>query len=249
MGELVVDQIEKKFGNIQVHEQLSFQINEGEFVSIIGPSGSGKSTLLHMIGGLISPDAGDIYIDGKSIQGKRGVISYMPQSASLFPWRTILENVLLSAEISGQVNRSLAIEMLNEAGLSDYIDAYPNQLSGGMQQRVSFIRSLLSPQKFLCLDEPFSALDEFTRLEMQQWLLKIWEDNRRSILFITHNIEEAIFLSDRIIILSDKPARVQKEIRIPFKRPRSNQLMLENEFIQIRKEIIATLKGVMNHEL
>lgn len=242
MVELIVDRLDKSFGNVQVHQQLSFQINEGEFVSLIGPSGSGKSTLLHMIGGLLSPDAGEIQIDGQSIQGKRGVISYMPQHASLFPWRTILENVLLSAEISGQVNRSLAIEMLTQAGLSDYIHAYPNQLSGGMQQRVSFIRSLLSPQKFLCLDEPFSALDEFTRLEMQQWLLQIWADNRRSILFITHNIEEAIFLSDRIIVLSDKPAHVQNEISIPFKRPRSNHLMLENEFIQIRKEIITALK-------
>lgn len=242
MVELKIHQLDKKFDNVQVHQQLSFNIKEGEFVSIVGPSGSGKSTLFHMIGGLIDPDAGEIRMNGKDIRGKRGMMSYMPQRPSLFPWRTILENVLLSAEISGQVNRSLAEKMLVQAGLGAYINAYPYQLSGGMQQRVAFIRCLLSPQKLLGLDEPFSALDEFTRVEMQQWLLSIWEENPRSILFITHHIEEAIFLSDRILILSDKPARIQKEISVPFKRPRSTELILENDFIAIRKEIIDELK-------
>lgn len=242
MVELYVNQLDKQFGNVQVHEQLSFHVEQGEFVSIIGPSGSGKSTLFHMIGGLLLPDAGEIRMNEKNILGQQGMISYMPQRPSLFPWRTIIENALLNAELSGQVDRTLAQEMLTQAGLGEYINAYPHQLSGGMQQRVAFIRCLLSSQKLLCLDEPFSALDEFTRLEMQQWLLSMWEDNPRTVLFITHHIEEAIFLSDRILILSNKPAHVQKEIRVPFQRPRSTELMLNHEFIEIRREIIELLK-------
>lgn len=242
MSELVVEQVSKSFADKQVLQDISFTVKDGEFVSLLGPSGSGKSTLFHLIGGMHTPDAGTFYLDGKKINGKRGMISYTPQSASLFPWRTVLDNVVLGAEIFAKPDKTQAREMLDKAGLAGDEDAYPHQLSGGMRQRVAFVRSLLSPQAFICLDEPFSALDEFTRLEMQQWLLSIWEQNRKSILFVTHNIEEALYLSDRIIVLSSNPAKVKREFEIPFPRPRDEALFLTEEFLQWKREIYQELR-------
>jgi ABC-type nitrate/sulfonate/bicarbonate transport system ATPase subunit len=241
MAELTVHNLSKKLGEINVLEGLSFYVEDGEFVSILGPSGSGKSTLFQLIGGLLKPDGGEIRLGDEPIRGRRGMISYMPQRPSLLPWRTVIDNVLLGAEIAGAPDPAAAHEMLDKAGLGGYADAYPHQLSGGMQQRAAFIRSLLSPQDFICLDEPFSALDEFTRAEMQQWLLALWEENPRSILFVTHNIEEAIYLSDRILILTEKPARLLAEYNVPFKRPRTPDLILSEEFLDIRRQIALQL--------
>ncbi|GGM24310.1 ABC transporter ATP-binding protein [Paraliobacillus quinghaiensis] len=246
MSELVVEQVTKSFGDEQVLADVSFSVKHGEFVSLLGPSGSGKSTLFHLIGGMYRPDAGTFYLDGNDITGERGAISYTPQSPALFPWRTILENVVLGAEIQGKPDYKKARAMLEKAGLAGYEDAYPHQLSGGMRQRVAFVRALLSPQDFICLDEPFSALDEFTRLEMQKWLLNIWEENRQSILFVTHNIEEALYLSDRVIVLSNKPAAIKKEFTLPFERPRDQELLLSEEFLQWKKAIYKELQ-VVNH--
>ncbi|WP_163100764.1 ABC transporter ATP-binding protein [Peribacillus alkalitolerans] len=222
-------------------ENLSLEVNDGEFVSILGPSGSGKSTLFHLIGGMLKPDSGTISLQGITLNGSRGHISYMPQQPALLPWRTIMENVALGAEISGQVDKEKAQSMLERAGLGEYAQAYPHQLSGGMKQRAAFLRTLLSPQPFMCLDEPFSALDELTRLEMQQWLLSIWEADRRSVLFITHSMEEAIFLSDRIIVLSSKPASIIHEVTVPFPRPRSKELLLGKECLELKRELYSLL--------
>lgn len=244
MGKLLVKELSKSFGEKSVLEKVTFTVNEGEFVSILGPSGSGKSTIFHLVGGISLPEAGDIYLEGNRINGERGAISYTPQAPSLLPWRTILQNVLLGAEIRGDKNERAAVEMIDRAGLKGYEKAYPHELSGGMKQRVAFIRSLLSPQSLICLDEPFSALDEFTRLDMQKWLLSIWESNRRSILFVTHNIEEAIYLSDRIVVLSSSPATVKKEFTIPFKRPRDENLFLTQEFLNWKKAIYQELSNL-----
>ncbi|MFQ3544092.1 ABC transporter ATP-binding protein [Halobacillus rhizosphaerae] len=245
MKKLSIEGLSKSFENAPVLQDVTFSVNEAEFVSILGPSGSGKSTLFHLIGGLYQPDSGSIYLDSKNVTGKRGKISYMPQSPSLFPWRTILENVLVGGEIVGQENEQEASEMIAAAGLEGYAQAYPHQLSGGMKQRASFIRSLLSPQSLICLDEPFSALDEFTRLEMQKWLLSIWEEHKRSILFVTHNIEEALFLSDRIIVLSNRPAKVKRTFHVPFDRPRKENITLTNEFLEWKKEIYNELRDML----
>lgn len=234
--------IHKRFGSKEVLKNISFAVQQGEFVSLIGPSGSGKSTLFSLIGGLLTPDEGEIYMNEEQITGERGLISYMPQQASLFPWRTILENVLLGQELREKVEKNKAAEMLERAGLGDVINAYPHQLSGGMMQRAAFIRTLLSPQSFMCLDEPFSALDEFTRLDMQKWLLSIWEAHKRSVLFITHNIEEALFLSDKIIILSERPAEVKHVIEVPFKRPRKEEILLTSEFLNWKRELMEVIK-------
>ncbi|MDQ0218769.1 ABC transporter ATP-binding protein [Peribacillus cavernae] len=237
-----IDGVYKSFGHTEVLKDVSLSVNEGEFVTLLGPSGSGKSTLFHLIGGLMTPDKGSIFLNGEQVNGKRGLISYMPQQPSLLPWRTVLDNVLLGQELSQKPEIEKGKDWLRKVGLGDYENSYPSELSGGMKQRVAFIRALLSPQNLMCLDEPFSALDELTRLEMQRWLLSIWEEHRRSILFVTHSIEEALLLSDRIYILSQRPAAVIEEINVPFSRPRKEALPFTDQFVAYKRHIYDVLK-------
>lgn len=244
-------------------QELSLTVQPGEFVSIIGPSGSGKSTLLQLIGGLHQPDRGMIKMDGADVTGRLGLISYMPQQSALFPWYTVEQNVLLALDIAEssassarglrpsrpagrtarrEQRRALAAAWIARAGLAGYEQAYPHVLSGGMQQRVSFLRAMLSPQELICLDEPFGALDALTRLQMQQWLMRIWEEHRRSILLVTHSIEEAIYLSDRIYVLSPSPAKVVAEFNVPFARPREESILNHEHFIQLKQSIYQLLQ-------
>lgn len=249
-GRLEVQGVSKAFRDSAyestVLSELSLHADAGEFVSIVGPSGCGKSTLFHMIGGILRPDEGRIVLDGRDITGERGHISYMPQANTLLPWRTVLDNVVLGIEVAKGMERrqakQLAADWLARVGLGDYAHAYPHVLSGGMKQRAAFIRALLSPQTVLCLDEPFGALDALTREDMQRWLLRIWEENRRTVLFVTHSIEEALYLSDRIYVLSDKPTRVAEEIRVPFPRPRVDGLYGDPAFIALRKRIYELMR-------
>lgn len=241
MDLLKIENLSKSFDDQEILKNIQLHVVEGEFLTILGPSGSGKSTLFHLIGGLLEPDKGEIWLKGEDVTGKRGLISYMPQQPTLFPWRTILDNVLLGQELQGKRDEQLAIEMIGKAGLARYEHAFPGQLSGGMKQRVAFIRALLSPQSLICLDEPFSALDDFTRLEMQQWLLSTWAAYQKTILFITHSIEEALFLSDRIIILSTNPASVKQEFNIPFERPREKSLVLSSEFLHWKRKLTESI--------
>ncbi len=242
--------IRKSFGKghnqLHVMDNISLSVQEGEFVSIIGPSGSGKSTLLQMIGGVILPDDGVIMLQGKRINGQRGRAGYMPQQPALLPWRTIEQNVVLARETAGLPKREsleLAHAWLDKVGLGEFRKAYPHTLSGGMQQRVAFLRALLGPQSLLCLDEPFSALDAFTRSEMQSWLLRIWEENRRSVVFITHHIEEALLLSDTIYVLSNRPAQVLERVEVPFERPRREELVDTPAFIALRRQLTDLLRA------
>ncbi|WNX29534.1 ABC transporter ATP-binding protein [Brevibacillus laterosporus] len=246
---LVVKQVSQSFTDsgctIEVLQQISLEVKKGEFVSLIGPSGSGKSTLFHIIGGLLSPIHGSITIEGKQVTGETGHISYMPQSSSLLPWRTIEENVGLALEIEGVSRKEtlkLAREWLPKVGLDGYEKAYPHMLSGGMQQRVAFLRALLSRQELICLDEPFGALDALSRTDMQNWLLSIWEKHKRSVLLITHSIDEAIFLSDKIYVLTAKPAQVAATISVPFERPRREKMLLSPDFLLVKEEILTLLR-------
>ncbi|GGG12775.1 ABC transporter ATP-binding protein [Paenibacillus abyssi] len=245
---LEVREVHKRFGRggaaVDVLGGVSFAVEEGEFVSLIGPSGSGKSTLFQLIGGLEQPHKGEIRIGGQVTTGQRGHIAYMPQQASLLPWLTVAGNVELALEVAGTAReeaRELTGSWLARVGLESYAGEYPHVLSGGMQQRVSFLRALLTPRSLMCLDEPFGALDALTRMQMQQWLLKLWEANRRSVLFVTHSIEEALLLSDRIVVLSASPAVVIRELRVPFERPRSETLWTDPEFNRLKQEIYAQL--------
>lgn len=235
---LQLKQVSKVFQEKQILENITFSVEEGEFVTLLGPSGSGKSTIFSLIGGRLAPDSGDISLREQSIIKKSGNISYMPQEDTLFPWRTVLQNIVLGQELQGSVDKEKAYGMIHKAGLQEVAHAYPYELSGGMKQRVSFIRALLSPQHLLCLDEPFSALDEFTRMDMQQWLLSIWKQTNSSILFVTHHIEEALFLSDKIIVLTEAPGEVKAIIEIPFSRPRKRSLLLTEEFLTWKKKVL-----------
>jgi ABC-type nitrate/sulfonate/bicarbonate transport system ATPase subunit len=232
-------------GDLDVLDGVRLAVEPGEFVSIIGPSGSGKSTLLHVVGGLLVPASGTVTLDDRDITGTTGHISHMPQQPALLPWRTVLDNVLLPQEIAGTRDRSSVTEAqawLRRIGLADFAAAYPHTLSGGMQQRVAFLRALLSPRRLMCLDEPFSALDALTRTDMQRWLLRLWEETRRSVLFVTHNIEEALLLSDTVYVLSRRPARVLRRVVVPFERPRAEEVIDEPEFIRLRRELAALLR-------
>jgi ABC-type nitrate/sulfonate/bicarbonate transport system ATPase subunit len=227
-----------------VLDDVSIRVREGEFVTLLGPSGSGKSTLFRMIGGIELPDKGDVSIDGRIVTGTRGLISYMPQQASLFPWMTVADNISSALEIAGSKKRearTTAQEWLQRIDLDGVANEYPGVLSGGMQQRVSFLRALLMPRDVMCLDEPFAALDALTRTDMQKWLLQLWEEQRRSVLFVTHSIEEALILSDRIYVLSSAPARVLQEITVRFERPRRSDVWMETAFTEYKREILEIL--------
>ncbi|GAA2669464.1 ABC transporter ATP-binding protein [Actinoplanes palleronii] len=232
------------FKDLEVLKNLDISVKQGEFVSIIGPSGSGKSTLFHLIGGLLTPASGTIEINGANAVGRRGLIGYMPQAPALMPWRTIEANVILAREIAGKKDRKIAREWLARVGLDGFARSYPHQLSGGMQQRVAFLRALISDQELLCLDEPFSALDAMTRADMHRWLLDIWEANRRSVLFVTHNIEEALLLSDTVYVFSHRPATVLEKITVPFGRPRRAEVVDDPEFVKLRRRLTDLLTGV-----
>lgn len=247
---LVVGRLSKAYmrGKLrhQVLAELSLTVRAGEFVTLIGPSGSGKSTLFRLIGGVERPDEGSIRIDGADATGKQGLISYMPQQAALFPWLSVAGNItsaLVTAGADKREAKRLAAEWLGRIGMAGVADEYPHVLSGGMQQRVSFLRALLMKRDLMCLDEPFAALDELTRADMQKWLLELWEADRRSVLFITHSIEEALLLSDRIYVLSSAPARVVREIVVPFERPRRADVWTEPAFVALKREVLSLLES------
>ncbi|MBU9714018.1 ABC transporter ATP-binding protein [Evansella tamaricis] len=231
--------------NPSIIESLSFTIHSSEFVSILGPSGSGKTTLFKLITGLEQPSSGDILLNGKYMKNRLGCVGYMPQKDLLLPWRTILQNASLPLELRGvkkKVAYQQVIELLEEFGLKGLEDELPSVLSGGMKQRVSFLRSILSGANLLLLDEPFSSLDAITRLSMQEWLLNLWEKRKTTVLFITHDVDEALFLSDRIFVLSETPVRHLKEVPIPLRRPRGiNDLHLP-EIIKLKEDLLNQLR-------
>jgi len=224
---------------------LSFSVGKGEFISIIGASGCGKSTIFRLINGLEKMQSGEILVNGNSIENMKNYSAYMPQKDLLFPWRTIGDNISLPLELqkvkkSDRENRVL--EILKEVGLSDYKDKFPKDLSGGMKQRVSFARTLLTGSELLLLDEPFSALDSLTRISMQEWLLEEWKHFNKTILFITHDVEEAIFLSKSIFVIQDRPITHLERIEIPLEYPRSRSSMQKPEIIELKESLISRLR-------
>ncbi len=224
-------------------EKMNMEVNQGEFVSILGPSGCGKSTLLNIMAGLIKADSGQVYVDEELVRGISEHFAYMPQQDLLFPWKTILDNVCLYGRIHGDMKKTKQQALINfkKFGLAGYENKYPAQLSGGMRQRAAFLRTALCKADILLLDEPFGALDVITRGDMQDWLLNIREELGRTMILVTHDIDEAIYLSDRVLVLSGKPASVKKEIIINQKERNKEWLFEQHE---IRKEIYHILKGM-----
>ncbi|MDF2608413.1 MAG: transporter ATP-binding protein [Bacillales bacterium] len=223
----------------KVLENISINVQAGEFVSIIGESGSGKSTLFGLISGLLQPEQGEIILNGKLTHHRLGKVGFMPQKDLLLPWRTVLDNITLPIEITKdnlEKKREEIRKWLLKFGLLDYENSYPHELSGGMRQRAAFLRTLMTGKNLLLLDEPFGALDSFTRRSMHEWLLGIWEDLNKTVLFITHDLEEAILLSDRIYVLKrDEKSCIEIKIRLP--RPRGSEFIYTQEFLETRKSL------------
>jgi ABC-type nitrate/sulfonate/bicarbonate transport system ATPase subunit len=216
-----------------------------EFVTIIGPSGCGKSTLFNVTCGLLEPDAGEVWLDGALAVTRTGQVGYMPQKDLLLPWRRVLDNVILGPEIAGQDLQSARQEarsLLPLFGLEGFAAAYPATLSGGMRQRAALLRTFLTHKDVMLLDEPFGALDAITRVELQDWLLEVWRHLRKTILFITHDVEEAIFLSDRVYVLTPRPARVKLELTVPLPRPRTREMVVTDVFVGIKEKLLRALR-------
>jgi len=237
--------IKKSFGNLHTLEDVTLSLEKNQFVSILGPSGCGKSTLFDVISGLELPDRGNIIIDGKNYNGKTGRVSYMHQKDLLFPWNSIIGNVILSLLIKGWNKKKAQTEAKKyfaDFGLKGFEKSYPSQLSGGMRQRAALLRTYLFANDIMLLDEPFGSLDAITRRKMQLWLLEVWERIEASILFITHDIDEAIFLSDKIYLLSRRPAVVREIFNIKITRPRDNRTFTSIEFNKIKGKVISLLE-------
>lgn len=233
--------IAKSFSDKQILSQISIQVKEEEFISILGPSGCGKSTILNILTGILTPDEGNILVDGKQIQDPGEHFAYMPQEDLLLPWKTILDNVCLYGILHKDKKhaREKALKLFPEFGLQGYEKAYPDELSGGMRQRAAFLRTALSNADILLLDEPFAALDVITRNEMQDWLSAMKNQLHKTAVLVTHDIDEAIYLSDRVLILNGHPATIQKEIAIKEKERTREWLYAQSE---LRTQIHQYLK-------
>ena len=223
----------KSYGDVEAIRDVSLALAEGEFLSVLGPSGCGKSTLLMMIAGLVEASQGEILVGGTRVEGPRREIGMVFQSPVLLPWRTILDNVLLPIEMLRLPRRAYeprAVELLAMAKIEDFATRLPRELSGGMRQRVAICRALIHDPSLLLMDEPFSALDAITRDEMGLELLRIWQLHRKSVLFVTHSIREAAFLSDRVLVMGRRPATIIAETRIALPRPRRIEMMESEAF-------------------
>jgi ABC-type nitrate/sulfonate/bicarbonate transport system ATPase subunit len=214
-------------GLIEVLDGIDLSVSDREFISIIGPSGCGKSTLFNVLAGLELPDAGSVVVDGSDATGRTENFAYMPQKDLLLPWRRVIDNATLGLEIQGvsrKEARAKAAELFPTFGLSGFERSWPSQLSGGMRQRVALLRTVVQRRTVLLLDEPFGALDSLTRTEMQMWLTEVWERYHWTVVLITHDIREAVFLSDRVYALTARPSRVLSEHVIDLPRPRTPQM-------------------------
>jgi ABC-type nitrate/sulfonate/bicarbonate transport system ATPase subunit len=225
-------------------EGASVDIASGSFVSIIGPSGCGKSTMFNIIAGLDRPTAGQVLIDGEDCTGQQGRVGYMLQKDLLLPWRTVLGNVVLGLEVAGvgkAARESLARRFLSHYGLDGFENRYPAELSGGMRQRAALLRTILFNREVVLLDEPFGALDALTRAQMQEWLLDLWDDLGKTVLFITHDIDEAIYLSDVVYVMSPRPGRIVGRLDIDLSRPRKPAVVTSRRFTELKETALEML--------
>lgn len=241
---LKAEKIYKSFGDNQVLNDVNITLNEGEIISLLGVSGSGKTTLFNILSGIYTPEQGRVYLMGEDVTGKPGKISYMLQKDLLFPYRRVIDNVCLPIIIKGvkkKEARKMADPLFETFGLEGCQMKYPAQLSGGMRQRAALLRTYLSSNGVALLDEPFSALDTITKSTIHKWYLEVMENINLSTVFITHDIDEAILLSDRIYILSGSPATISSEVVIDVKKPRGDDFNLSDEFLQYKRRVVELL--------
>lgn len=232
--------------DFDIIDELSFEVEPGSFHCILGVSGCGKSTIFRMTNGLLKPKKGTIRVNGEPIEGQKHYCGYMPQKDLLFPWRSVGENLALPLEIQRKTTRQQRLEMIEEAladvGLAGCRNKRPEELSGGMRQRAAFARTMLTGSELLLLDEPFSALDFLTRISMQEWLLAQWQKHRKTILFITHDVEEALFLSSSVLVVEETPIRKLREIPVPLAYPRTRQDLTRPEIVSLREQLVEMLR-------
>jgi NitT/TauT family transport system ATP-binding protein len=245
-GGIRVDGASKRFGDLEAVAPTDLVVTPGDVVTLIGPSGCGKTTLLRMIAGLESPTAGAIAIDGVSAGDarRRKRIGFVPQAPALLPWRTVEDNARLLLDLNRAANRSTTndpVPLLERVGLGEFRSAYPHELSGGMQQRVGLVRAFALGADYLLMDEPFAALDEITRADMRHLLAELSEPTGAGVVFVTHSLAEAVFLSDRIVVLSPRPGRVVGTVGVPLPRPRIPELEDTPEFFGLETEVRALL--------
>ncbi|MFL2881527.1 MAG: ABC transporter ATP-binding protein [Prochlorococcus marinus subsp. pastoris] len=241
-GKVVIDNISISYfnrnKNVYALRDISTIINPGEFVCLLGPSGCGKSSLLNGIAGFVDPSKGQFYLDNKKIMGPSPEMGMVFQQYSLYPWKTVKENIAFGPSINNRGDESpekIAMNFLEMIGLSKYANHYPNELSGGMQQRVGIARALANYPDVLLMDEPFGALDSQTRIIMQENLLKLWREFKITVVFVTHDIDEAVFLADRILLMSTLPGKIKKDLKIDLPRPRDKETTDSSRFIELRQ--------------
>jgi NitT/TauT family transport system ATP-binding protein len=237
MEVIAVKRVSKRYstrdGAVPALERITFSVGEGEFVGVVGPSGCGKSTLLKILAGILPPSDGEAFLRGTPIVGPRRDIGVVFQSPVLFPWRTVLDNVLLPVDVQGlgrERHVPLALDLLALVGLGGFERRYPWELSGGMQQRVAITRALIHDPAMLLMDEPFGALDAMTREHMNLELQRIWLDRKKTVLFITHSIPEAVFLADRVLVMTPRPGRIMDNLPVEIRRPRDLDAMNTSDF-------------------
>jgi len=241
------NKILKTYQGSPVIEDVSLELNRGEVVCLLGASGIGKTTLFNVMSGLEAPDEGEVFLEGVDITAQPGNVSYMLQKDLLMPYKTVIDNVAIPLVLKGEnkkVAREIASEFFDKFGLKGYENFYPNQLSGGMRQRAALLRTYLNHKEVVLLDEPFSALDSLTKMEMHRWFLEIFSQLNISAIFITHDIDEAIFLSDRIYIMSGRPGKITYELTVPYERPREIDFYTSPVFNHCKKEILSNLKCI-----
>ncbi len=225
-------------------DNVSFEVPDQQFAVIVGPSGCGKSSLLYLTAGLAEPSDGAIYVGGKKVEGPGADRGMVFQSYTLFPWLTVRENIAFGLKrrgLPGDEINTIVEFYLNEVGLAKFAKHYPKQLSGGMMQRVAIARALANDPQILLMDEPFGALDSQTRLQMQQLLLQVWGNAKKTVVFVTHDIDEAILLADRIYVMGARPGRIKEVLDVPIDRPRNLDVVMEPEFIRMKRRILELL--------
>src|SRR6185312_7449058 len=232
-------------GSFQALDHVTLAIPAGRFVSLIGPSGCGKSTIFNIAAGLQEPTAGRVWIDDLDATGTIGRVGYMLQKDLLLPWRTLVDNIILGMEIQGVPRpqaREKALPLLRRYGLAGFEHAYPNALSGGMRQRAALLRTLLFDTDVILLDEPFGALDAQTKLQMQEWLLELWSDFGKTVIFVTHDVEEAIFLSDEVHVMGTRPGRIVETLAVDLPRPRLRSCTTTPAFTALKERCLELLR-------
>lgn len=246
---LIIDNVSKIFSDkgqqVTALQNTSFTVSQNEFITILGPSGCGKSTILKIIAGLEEPSSGKVLLDGREIKGPGSDRGMVFQSYTLFPWLTVQQNIEFGLDVAGKTKaerQDIACHYLEKIGLTGFEKAYPSNLSGGMKQRVAIARALANDPQVLLMDEPFGALDAQTRTVMQELLLTVWEESHKTILFVTHDVDEAIFMGDTIYVMTARPGKIKARLEVPLRRSRTYDMKLADGFVNLKKQALELIR-------